>query len=66
MTEERRPIKRGDKLIWRSKAGVFPVEAASNESMGIVVIRNQGIINQCPLEELSPDNGDVAVRSNSK
>jgi hypothetical protein len=54
-TEERPPIKRGDKLIWRSKAGEFPVEAASNELDGIVVIRNQGIINQCRLEELFPD-----------
>lgn len=52
MIAERQPIKRGDKLVWRSPAGEVPAEAASDERAGIVVIRIRGLISQCPIDEL--------------
>lgn len=56
MAESRKPINKGDKLIWNSRAGQFQVEAVTDEDEGLVTIKNKGTIAQCPVGELSHDD----------
>jgi hypothetical protein len=48
-------IKRGDRLILTVDGAEVPVEAASDELDGLVVVKQRGTFSQCPTASLRPD-----------
>ena len=48
-------IRRGDRLIMALDGLEVPVEAVSDELNGLVVVKDRGVISQCPTKSLRPN-----------
>lgn len=51
-------IKKGDRLIWREPSSglEFKVVAAAGEKDGLVIVKQNGTISPCPLDQLRKES----------